>query len=69
MIRVDRLVLDLPGMTPPRAERLSRKVGALLGQDLPEGTAKAIDVMLPPGGASDEEIVTALAAALRSRGA
>ena len=71
MIRVVRHVFDLPGMTPPRAERLSRRIGAMLGDGGSSGAADAdaVDVLLPPGAATDEEIVAALASALRSRGA
>lgn len=67
MIGVDRLVLDVPGMTPERATRLSSAIGALLADAAP-AAAHRIAVTLPHGPASDEAILAALAAALGRRG-
>jgi hypothetical protein len=67
MIRVDRLVFDIPGMTPGRAERLSRRIGATLEEN--GSSEHSVDVLLPPGAASDDAILAALAAALHARGA
>jgi hypothetical protein len=69
VIRVDRLVLDVPGMSPGRAGRLSARIGAMLGESGPSEATDALDIKLPPGAATDEAILAALAAALRSRGA
>jgi hypothetical protein len=66
MIRVERLVLDIPGMTPGRAGTLSRAIGRMLGDQ--SASAARLDVLLPPGGApSDEAILAAVAAALLAR--
>jgi hypothetical protein len=67
MIRVDRLVFDVPGMTPGRARHLSLAIGTALGAV--RSSEDSVGVLLAPGGTSDEAILAALAAALRSRGA
>lgn len=68
MITLDRLVLDVPGMTPERARRLSHEIAAMLAEHA--GSAAPIDgmqVLLPPGAGSDAAILAALSAALRAR--
>jgi hypothetical protein len=67
MIRVDRLVLDLPHIAPARAERLARAIGDILAAARFSGDPGDIPVLLPPGAASDREILSAFEAALRAR--
>jgi hypothetical protein len=67
MIRVDRLVLDLPDIAPARAERLARAIGGILAAARFAGDPGDIPVLLPPGGSSDREILSAFEAALRAR--
>jgi hypothetical protein len=68
MIQVDRLILDVPGMTPGRAERLAHAIGALLGES-GAAPAEQVDALVPPGAATDAAILAALAAALHARAA
>jgi hypothetical protein len=67
MIRIDRLVFEVPGMTAARAERLSVAIGTMIAGGGAAASAGRLEALLPPGAASDEAILTALAAALRSQ--
>lgn len=69
MIAVDRLILDMPGMTQARAGRLAEAIGTMLAArqaDMGSETPR-MDVLLPPGEVSDRAILDALAAALETR--
>ncbi len=67
MIRIDRLVLDLPGVGPARAEHLGRSIGEAVAESGNVEDSGRIEVLLPPGAASDDDILAALESALRAR--
>jgi hypothetical protein len=64
MIAVDRLILAVPGMSPERAERLARAIGAMVAE---AGTASAnrVEASVDPN-ATDASILAALTASLRT---
>ncbi len=72
MIELGRLVFDIPGLTTERAKRLARRIGEIAAAqqgDKPGMAAspEKLDVLIPPGRAlSDEAILAAVAAALRT---
>lgn len=68
MIGIDRLVLDLPGMSRDRAARLAEEIGGLLAAAGDRLTAtERLEIVLPSAPASDDAILAAIAASLRAR--
>ena len=64
MIALDRLILDIPGMSPDRASRIARAIGSLLAARPGLSDIGRIDLRLKPGESEDVDIVAAIVAAL-----
>jgi hypothetical protein len=66
-VRIDRLVLDIPGLDPLQARELARAIGERLARAGISGRHPRIGVTLGPVGGSQAELAARIAAALRER--
>jgi hypothetical protein len=62
-VKIDRLVLDIPGIDAAAAQRLAAGIGEHLAQAGIEGTYPRIAITLEPGG----DMMTKITAALMAR--
>jgi hypothetical protein len=68
MIRIDRLILDIPGMNPTRAAELAERIGTTLANVRTADIAiDRLEVVLPPGRVSDRQILSAFIDAFAAR--
>jgi hypothetical protein len=66
-VRIDRLVLDIPGLDPLRARELAQAIGERLARSGISGQHPRIGITLGPVGGSQAELAARIAAALRER--
>jgi hypothetical protein len=64
-VKIDRLVLDIPGLDAVAAQRLAAGIGAKLAEKTLSGKYPRIDITLEPG--SEEDLAARIAAALMAR--
>jgi hypothetical protein len=63
-VKIDRLVLDIPGLDAATAQRLATGIGEHLAQAGIEGTYPRLAITLDPGGDLAAQITAALMARL-----
>ena len=66
-VKIDRLVLDIPGLDPPAAEALATDIGERLARAGISGEHTAIGITLGPIGGSRAELAARITAALMER--
>jgi hypothetical protein len=64
-IKIDKLVLDIPGLDAVAAQRLAAGIGEKLAEKTLSGKYPRIDITLEPG--SEEDLAARIAAALMAR--
>jgi hypothetical protein len=66
-VRIDRLVLDIPGLDPARAQGLAAGIAERLAQTGLSGDHARVGITLGPVGASEAELAGRIVAALMER--
>ncbi|HLY57844.1 MAG TPA: hypothetical protein VKS60_19940 [Stellaceae bacterium] len=66
-VKIDRLVLDIPGLDPPEAEALATDIGERLARTGMSGDHATIGITLGPIGGSRAELAARITAALMER--
>ena len=66
-VKIDRLVLDIPGFDPERAGPLAAQVGERLARAGLSGDHAKIGITLGPVGGSEAELAARIVAALMER--
>jgi len=64
-VKIDRLVLDIPGLDAAAARRLAAGIGEKLAEKALAGKYPRIDITLEPG--SEEDLAARITAALMAR--
>jgi len=66
-VKIDRLVLDIPGLDPAQAQALASDVAERLARAGLSGSSPRIGVTLGPLGGSQAELAARIAAAVMQR--
>jgi hypothetical protein len=66
-VKIDRLVLDIPGLDPMRAKELAQDIGDRLAQVGLSGEHAKIGITLGPIGGSEADLAARIVAALMER--